>query len=275
MEANIVRRRSSSSAATARVARALARPRDRLGRRPYTETRGESGTVDSRTDTDDPCLPPNPRRVASPRATRAARVRGAIMMTRCAHKVASCSSRATTTTTRRGAAVVARGKKKGFLFGEVENLSREGDGAKSDDEDAKSVRWSEPLAIAKYPAKCLRAKNAPVETFDKNLERLSKAMFKIMYETVGCGLAAPQVGVNYRMMVYNEAGEPGQGREVVLCNPQIVKFSKEKDLFEEGCLSFPKMYADVEVRIERRRRARLSRNARDERADDDQNINIR
>jgi peptide deformylase len=54
-----------------------------------------------------------------------------------------------------------------------------------------------------------------------------------------------------------------------------VKFSKEKDLFEEGCLSFPKMYADVEVRIERRRRARLSRHARDERADDDQNINIR
>ena len=77
------------------------------------------------------------------------------------------------------------------------------------------------------------------------------------------------------MMVYNEAGEPGQGREVVLCNPQIVKFSKEKDLFEEGCLSFPKMYADVEVRIERRRRAQLSRHARDERADDDQNINIR
>jgi len=51
-------------------------------------------------------------------------------MTRCACKVASCSSRVTTTTTRRGAAVVARGKKKGFLFGEVENLSREGEGTK-------------------------------------------------------------------------------------------------------------------------------------------------
>ncbi|CEF97368.1 Peptide deformylase [Ostreococcus tauri] len=111
---------------------------------------------------------------------------------------------------------------------------------------SESVAWSEPLAIAKYPAPCLRAKNAPIETFDANLEQLSKAMFKIMYETVGCGLAAPQVGVNYRMMVYNEAGEPGKGREVVLCNPKIVKYSKEKDFFEEGCLSFPKMYADVE-----------------------------
>ena len=50
------------------------------------------------------------------------------------------------------------------------------------------------------------------------------------------------------MMVYNEAGEPGRGKEVVLVNPKIVKFSKTKDLFEEGCLSFPKIYADVEVR---------------------------
>jgi len=102
--------------------------------------------------------------------------------------------------------------------------------------------------VQKYPAPCLRAKNAPVEVFDDALEGLAQAMFKVMYETVGCGLAAPQVGVNYRMMVYNEAGEPGRGKEVVLCNPKIVKYSKEKELFEEGCLSFPKMYADVEVR---------------------------
>jgi peptide deformylase len=135
--------------------------------------------------------------------------------------------------------------KKGFLFGEVEDLKSPSGG---DSSSGKSVRWSEPLAIAKYPAPCLRAKNAPIEAFDENLEALSKAMFKIMYETIGCGLAAPQVGVNYRMMVYNEAGEPGKGKEVVLCNPKIVKYSKETDFFEEGCLSFPKMYADVEVR---------------------------
>jgi len=140
--------------------------------------------------------------------------------------------------------------KKGFLFGELEDVKRGAEGGDASS-SAKSVQWSEPLAIAKYPAPCLRAKNAPVECFDANLEALSKAMFKIMYETIGCGLAAPQVGVNYRMMVYNEAGEPGKGREVVLCNPKIVKYSKETDLFEEGCLSFPKMYADVEVCIRR------------------------
>ena len=83
---------------------------------------------------------------------------------------------------------------------------------------------------------------------DEELARLSEAMFKLMYDTDGVGLAAPQVGVNYRMMVYNEAGEPGKGKEVTLVNPKIVKFAKQKDLFEEGCLSFPKIYAEVEVR---------------------------
>jgi peptide deformylase len=171
---------------------------------------------------------------------------------------------ATTTTTRARA-------KKGFLFGEVQE-AREGGEASGETANGTSVRrsgggsvrWSAPLSIQKYPAACLRANNAPVETFDANLEALSRAMFTIMYETVGCGLAAPQVGVNYRMMVYNEAGEPGRGKEVVLCNPKIVKYSKETDMFEEGCLSFPKMYADVEVRRETRERATV-RNDCDER----------
>lgn len=60
------------------------------------------------------------------------------------------------------------------------------------------------------------------------------------------GLAAPQVGVNVRLMVFNEAGERGKGEEIVLVNPQIVNFGKGQTLFEEGCLSFPGMYADVE-----------------------------
>jgi len=137
--------------------------------------------------------------------------------------------------------------RKGFLFGEIEDVKANGSGMKG-----RSVTWTTPLRVRKYPEPCLRAKNAVVDTFDDALERLSREMFEVMYDTVGCGLAAPQVGVNYRLMVYNEAGERGQGKEVVLCNPKIVKFSKEKDLFEEGCLSFPKMYADVEVRFVRR-----------------------
>lgn len=53
------------------------------------------------------------------------------------------------------------------------------------------------------------------------------------------GLAAPQVGVNVRLMVYNPTGERGQGEEYILVNPRIVKYGKTRDLFTEGCLSFP------------------------------------
>ena len=139
----------------------------------------------------------------------------------------------------RGLAQIARAKKGGFMA-EMEEAKAEESGAK--------VEFTLPLAIQKYPHASLRNDNKIVGVFDSDLEKLAQAMFKIMYDTEGVGLAAPQVGVNYRMMVYNEAGEPGRGKEVVLVNPKIVKFSKTKDLFEEGCLSFPKIYADVEVR---------------------------
>lgn len=139
----------------------------------------------------------------------------------------------------RGLAQIARAKKGGFMA-EMEEAKAEESGAK--------VEFTLPLAIQKYPHASLRNDNKIVGVFDSELEKLAQAMFKIMYDTEGVGLAAPQVGVNYRMMVYNEAGEPGRGKEVVLVNPKIVKFSKTKDLFEEGCLSFPKIYADVEVR---------------------------
>jgi peptide deformylase len=62
------------------------------------------------------------------------------------------------------------------------------------------------------------------------------------------GLAAPQVGVNKRLMVYNPEGVKGLGEETVLCNPRVVEASAVEDWFEEGCLSFPRIYADVQVR---------------------------
>jgi len=49
-------------------------------------------------------------------------------------------------------------------------------------------------------------------------------------------------------MVYNPEGQPGLGVETVLCNPVIVESSADEELFEEGCLSFPEIYADVMVR---------------------------
>ncbi|XP_057773488.1 peptide deformylase 1B, chloroplastic-like isoform X1 [Salvia miltiorrhiza] len=102
-----------------------------------------------------------------------------------------------------------------------------------------------PLEIIKYPDPILRAKNKRVTSFDENLKRLVDEMFDIMYITDGMGLSAPQVGINVQLMVFNPAGERGTGEEIVLVNPQIKRYSRKIVPFEEGCLSFPNIYADV------------------------------
>jgi peptide deformylase len=69
------------------------------------------------------------------------------------------------------------------------------------------------------------------------------------YRTDGIGLSAPQVGVNVQLMVFNPAGVKGEGEEIVLVNPVVYKMSKRLLVYEEGCLSFPGIYANVVVRI--------------------------
>jgi len=102
------------------------------------------------------------------------------------------------------------------------------------------------MDIVLYPDPRLRAKNAPVTTFDAELEANTRAMFALMYATAGVGLAAPQVGWNVRLMVYNPEGStPNPPSEMVLCNPKIVWKSKEKEDGEEGCLSFPEINGQV------------------------------
>ena len=56
------------------------------------------------------------------------------------------------------------------------------------------------------------------------------------------------MGVNVQLMVFNPEGEKGKGEEIVLVNPRIFKYSNKRTLFTEGCLSFPEIEADVEVK---------------------------
>ncbi|GBG72140.1 hypothetical protein CBR_g11073 [Chara braunii] len=108
------------------------------------------------------------------------------------------------------------------------------------------LEYQAPLEVVIYPDPRLRARNAAVSVFDARLEEFAHAMFEAMYKYDGVGLSAPQVGVNLQFMVFNPVGERGKGQEYVLVNPKIVKKSKKKDVFEESCLSFPQIYADVE-----------------------------
>ncbi|GLT33243.1 hypothetical protein SLA2020_078470 [Shorea laevis] len=110
----------------------------------------------------------------------------------------------------------------------------------------EDLRFEPPLKIVEYPDPILRARNKRIETFDDNLKKLVDEMIEVMYKTDGYGLSAPQVGVNVQLMVFNSAGEEDEGQEIVLVNPKVNKYSKKTRLFEEGCLSFPGIYADVE-----------------------------
>ncbi|KAG7356493.1 peptide deformylase [Nitzschia inconspicua] len=106
------------------------------------------------------------------------------------------------------------------------------------------------LRIVKYPHPALRSHNEEVtlEELKESTEiaDLAKGMLKVMYAAEGVGLAAPQVGVNKRLMVYNPTGDSKRWLdETILVNPRIVEFSEAKDEEIEGCLSFPDMSGEV------------------------------
>ncbi|CAN7068152.1 hypothetical protein BRARA_J02006 [Brassica rapa] len=124
---------------------------------------------------------------------------------------------------------------------EVKRVSRK----ESEIASASDLQFETPLKIVEYPDPILRAKSKRIGVFDENLKNLADAMFDVMYKTDGIGLSAPQVGLNVQLMVFNPAGESGEGEEIVLVNPKINKYSDKLVPFNEGCLSFPGIYADV------------------------------
>lgn len=128
----------------------------------------------------------------------------------------------------------------------VRAQSRRGFSTKEDEvASTADLHFEAPLKIVEYPDPILRAKNKPIETFDDNLKKLVDEMFYIMYKTDGIGLSAPQVGLNVQLMVFNPVDERGEGEEIILVNPRVNKYSKKVVRFNEGCLSFPGIYADV------------------------------
>lgn len=98
------------------------------------------------------------------------------------------------------------------------------------------------LNIIEFPDPRLRTKAAPVTVFDDALKQLVADMYETMYAANGVGLAATQVNVHQRVLVADMSDERDQ--PLALINPEIL----EKDglqVYQEGCLSFPGIYADV------------------------------
>lgn len=102
------------------------------------------------------------------------------------------------------------------------------------------------MEIVLYPDPVLRRGGKEITAFDADLRELADAMCEAMYRYDGVGLAAPQVGVEKKLLVCNPAGSmEDRTRELVLVNPRIVA-KKGREWGQEGCLSFPGLYADVE-----------------------------
>ncbi len=91
----------------------------------------------------------------------------------------------------------------------------------------------------------LRKETTPVESIDDGLQRLIDDMFETMYAAHGIGLAAPQVGRTERVTVIDVSPRE-QSRPLVLINPEIVVADGGVTKAEEGCLSIPEIYGDVE-----------------------------
>jgi len=96
------------------------------------------------------------------------------------------------------------------------------------------------------PDKRLRLKSEPVKAVDKTLRTLVDDMFETMYAAPGIGLAAIQIGAPQRVVTMDLAKKDEPKQPLVFINPEVTWASDEKATYEEGCLSIPEYYEEVE-----------------------------
>ncbi|RCL00468.1 MAG: peptide deformylase [Candidatus Tokpelaia sp. JSC085] len=101
-----------------------------------------------------------------------------------------------------------------------------------------------PLII--LPDASLRKVSEPVVAVDGRIRRLIDDMLESMYHALGIGLAAVQVGELLRLLVVDIAGKDVPKNPQVFINPEITWFSEQRRVHEEGCLSVPGYYAEIE-----------------------------
>lgn len=99
--------------------------------------------------------------------------------------------------------------------------------------------------ILLHPDPVLRARSAPVASFDAGLRALVADMFETMYDAPGRGLAAPQVGEALRLFVMDTGWRDGASAPQVFVNPEIVARSEAQAVCEEACLSIPRQSSRV------------------------------
>ena len=100
--------------------------------------------------------------------------------------------------------------------------------------------------ILTEPNKILRQVSKPVEKVGKYEQSLMDDMLDTMYAADGIGLAAIQIGVPKRIIVMDISWSKGEKKPMYFVNPVIKEKDKEKSIYEEGCLSVPNQFAEIE-----------------------------
>jgi len=120
------------------------------------------------------------------------------------------------------------------------------------DPEAEARRAAAMSFIRRLGDPILKSKATPVDRFDDSLRRQVERMAGIMNDAIGVGLAAPQLGVSQRLLVYRVGPD---APVIVLANPEIEWSGEEREILEEGCLSIPGIQVDVERPVHVRIRA--------------------
>ena len=100
--------------------------------------------------------------------------------------------------------------------------------------------------IITVPDETLKKISEPVEKVGSNEKKLIKDLFETMYQSKGIGLAAVQVGILKRILVIDVSSKDEKREPLSFINPSIKKISDETSVYEEGCLSIPDTFIEIE-----------------------------
>ena len=100
--------------------------------------------------------------------------------------------------------------------------------------------------IITVPDEILKKVSQPIEKIGVNEKKLIDNLFDTMYNSNGIGLAAVQIGVLKRILVVDVSNKDEKNQPIVLVNPVIKNLSNEKSIYEEGCLSIPETFIEIE-----------------------------
>ncbi len=100
--------------------------------------------------------------------------------------------------------------------------------------------------IITVPDEILKKVSKPIEKIGVNEKKLIDNLFDTMYNSNGIGLAAVQIGILKRILVIDVSSKDEKNQPIVLVNPVIKNLSDEKSIYEEGCLSIPETFVEIE-----------------------------